>query len=856
MPNLALASSGNSVDSIWALIDPTSYVFSSSNNGTAIANTALFSATFTPGAITIDGIALYLYSTSGNGTFTVGLAQGGVDVPGTVVTVNISDLNMNAALNQSGWFFFKFTVPVTLLAATAYTIKAITTAVSVTILYVTSTNNWCRFLRTTTRQNITVGDKIHVQGEYISPGVSNTFALNWNHTTNIVLSTIHLSRLAIFNWETIAGTYYLNTNDEIRFGKDAIFNLGSADSPYSANAEIIFTASATSTTANLKTYSTTSSINIYGGEKKAIAIGQTGIVIGATNITVDNATGWLVGDQIVITQTSRFSGTYESELRTITGISGNTVTVAATTYAHDLYTVIVNLTRNVKIHGASSTLRGAIFLYTTNTTIRNVEFYYMGNSSNGALSIVIGNGSLTSSINIQNNGFYDCVYPLYIGGTIYNILIEQNAIFRSYSYGIQYQGSTSSPTTVNFIWNVVIGVQANGHNYIFGSALKNINVLSNFSINAGIGYYGFYVSSVTIDSTFNFNGNIASSNYHGLYFGDMGAGGPVAINKHKSARNMSNDVLIATQTGGCSITFDSLITYGGNYGVEIGNFNGNITFNKWTALLDPTYAGIFTLCQTQNYYWNKVTLVDCDLQTTNTSINTYSPYYAYVECYNTTMSGKVYTYASTSYQPPQVFSFNHQRVVGAYTSWKGIYRMINDNTVYEGTPSVFNLSFNFLVVPAPPDFTTTFGSFKVAANAGELINCSIKARKSITADGENYTGQQPELILKQNYDAGIMNDAVLATGITANGNWETLIGAYTPTVACILEFAVRIKHHAVNSPAGWVNFTRFLATATADTSHFDYIVNGEPVALIAPGSNGTPVFSTANTPVIRRKRTN
>jgi hypothetical protein len=119
------------------------------------------------------------------------------------------------------------------------------------------------------------------------------------------------------------------------------------------------------------------------------------VTAGATTFTVDDATGWRVGDLISITPTlppshsgSNLSWTAYDD-RTITAISGNTITISSTTpltYDHPVvngtwYAEVLNLSRNVKIHGASSTSGRSHIMFTEVTQpqeIRNVEAYHLG----------------------------------------------------------------------------------------------------------------------------------------------------------------------------------------------------------------------------------------------------------------------------------------------------------------------------------------------------------------------------------------------------------------------------------------------------------------------------------------------
>jgi hypothetical protein len=115
MANLILKTDGNlSSVSTFASVDTTS---TQTSGGSSAAVTTSFqtSSTFTPGAITIDGIAIWTFDVPGStGTITVALDQAGGTVTGTSVTANVTDLQPYT------WNFFKFGGSVTLLAATAY----------------------------------------------------------------------------------------------------------------------------------------------------------------------------------------------------------------------------------------------------------------------------------------------------------------------------------------------------------------------------------------------------------------------------------------------------------------------------------------------------------------------------------------------------------------------------------------------------------------------------------------------------------------------------------------------------------------------------------------------------------------
>ena len=101
--------------STWGVVDSTSYN-NSETTSTNLTTSYQASSGSTTGAITVDGVALKLATRTGTtGTMSVHLAVAGVEVSGTLVTINTADLPSALAADlNGGWIFFKFSSPVTL----------------------------------------------------------------------------------------------------------------------------------------------------------------------------------------------------------------------------------------------------------------------------------------------------------------------------------------------------------------------------------------------------------------------------------------------------------------------------------------------------------------------------------------------------------------------------------------------------------------------------------------------------------------------------------------------------------------------------------------------------------------------
>ena len=122
-------------------------------------------------------------------------------------------------------------------------------------------------------------------------------------------------------------------------------------------------------------------LQLQGKEKTSWTNATGAIVAGATTITVKDATGWQVGDELVITPTAMEARNVD--VRTITAIKGNTIFLNTATTAHPLinnqWTAEVgNLTRNVRIEGMATGHSHIFIRSTVPQHIQHVAFRYLG----------------------------------------------------------------------------------------------------------------------------------------------------------------------------------------------------------------------------------------------------------------------------------------------------------------------------------------------------------------------------------------------------------------------------------------------------------------------------------------------
>lgn len=145
-------------------------------------------------------------------------------------------------------------------------------------------------------------------------------------------------------------------------------------------------------------------LDAHGTAKTAWTRATSSLTAGQTTFDVEDTTGWQVGDRVAITPTGRpssDSGASAQDVdyalaydeRTITAVSGNTVTVGALTHDHPLVVFndwdgtplafgaeVLNLTRDVRIEGTPGGRTHVMFLHphATPQHISDIEISHVG----------------------------------------------------------------------------------------------------------------------------------------------------------------------------------------------------------------------------------------------------------------------------------------------------------------------------------------------------------------------------------------------------------------------------------------------------------------------------------------------
>lgn len=506
MANLISKVSGNLTSSIWALVEAISLLDSEAAN-TLLTTSYVESQAFTPGAVTIDGIAVKLAAraASPTGTFSVRLAQAGVLVAGTEITINVSDLHLcDVAQNDGGWVFFKFAAPVTLSAATAYTLSAKTSSASQVTLYRDATaGNWSRQLRTTTTQNAIAGDVLHAMGEHTGQATGNDITVTHDSTATTDygagvdgLPALTTNRRSIFTCAGAAATnYYLKLSGHLITYGGSIVNFGSpgAEIPRSSTSIVELDPVAAAGMAFLFRGGT---INIYGlsrtAGKNIVKSKLNGdLVAGNTNINIVEDTGWLNGDLVLFPATRKTAlATNESEFATLSADAGASSFNIASGLANLHYGVdqtigdVVLLTRNVMFRTTNSARQAYVIV--GSRAVVNIEwadFRYFGTSNASFWAFVVNTSTAGGgSFRLDYCTVRDCERRIMNLATVGNATVRNNVFSLNGSTGHDASRFNMSNTSLifenNFINRAGFSGGANG-NTVFLMASSPASFINN-----------------------------------------------------------------------------------------------------------------------------------------------------------------------------------------------------------------------------------------------------------------------------------------------------------------------------------------------------------------------------------------
>ncbi len=787
MAILASTQSGNfTTASTWAVVDPVSYSASEAAN-TLVGTTFLTSATFIPGAITIDGIGIRILQTATIpvGTITVRLIQGAIPVPGTSVTINTTDVS-NGTNSMGGWVFFKFNSPVTLLAATSYGVQVATsTGAQITIYRTSTANDWSRFLRTTTTQAPAATDTLIVSGEYTGPGTSNTITVTMNNTAIINFANIDVAGRGILQFATapstayslrLAGTLFVTGQGSLTVGTS------SNPMPVSSSAAIRFV-NTTNVDFGMQIRGT-ANVETFGASKITKAYLAVDRFFGATSLTTDISTGWLAADDIAIASTSTTVSQTEERSLVANAVGTNFDISSGLGFPHSgtnpTRAEIINLTRNVRILGTSTTLQ----TYVTNiegaratVSLNFTELRFMGSATANRRGVdVWTNPPGTYTINGCSFRNFEAASStgIILGTSVANATITNCVFYRMNTQAVQFSSSAQASVSVTDCW-AMVNITAGNALFNYSSALPTLTGIVAVSATGA----GLAVST----------NDIATSNLISDITAHTNTGGGVTLTANSQMSTppvISNLILWRNATvnlrfNNCqNLVVDTVNTFGST--IANIDFSSNISVD--VALRNVTCNGgvspaaadgirIATSCDRINVYNSSfgVTTVH-PIADINSTIGRG---FLGINFYNCEFGSpnEVFGLNTASYNSYITFS-KYDGISGEFRTFTPLGRITKDYIIFDTT----NLGLSASTRLTPSSIASKLTSDKIiAVPNGRQLKVTVGIRTSVIGDGAAYNGALPQLVVKKNYAIGLTTDTVLATAtVASSGAFEFITG--------------------------------------------------------------------------------
>lgn len=822
---VALATGNFATLATWGVVDTTSILDSQVGSQTVTtAYSGTRSQAFTPGAITLQGFCLHLRDRTGTtGTISahIALSATNVEVAGTLVTLNCSQLPVASNSDDNGsWIYFEFAAPVTLAGATGYEIEVLTSSSSQVNLHRDGTGgNVSRLLVTTTNPGaLGAGDVFTMSQRYQNTTTVVAVTVTMDNTATTSFGKVTVSNGATMTFGTTASTaYYLKMAGDLRIYQGGTVNVGTGGTPMpsSSSAVIEFDPAADGDFGLI--VKSGGSLTTFGASKTPWRLLASDAAATATSMTVNsNVTNWKSGDSIVIASTTRTQTQSESKALSSDTTGTTTIPIAALTNTHngggggpnsqDTSAEVINITRNVKIRSATATKACYITIRENATVSMNyTEIYYLGSNGQGVVSRGLVIYTTTGSCTVDSCSMHDF---LYIG-----FYFPANAI-------------ANITITNNVCWHNAASPTGNGTSFIYWNPAGGSGVSCTITGNVGIS-------------------NNSTSNADGmLFFMPM----PATFGNNRSAGwnrygivLFESSTLIASQT----VSWDSLVTHSNGYGIQLSGIFGTVTAtvtnltswrnNNTGLILNSSQYGVgkYTITALlfgnapnliHQGWWMELTYLNCNfdgeasytttygIQTNNSLGNGNA---RFINCnfgrYHTHTSADILMSASnnsgefeffncyTSSSTPVLWStrigspsaLRFQRLNGGATTFRSFFHngSINQETSTRHTASGYSwkctpLDANDpLVLPGP----STFDTFKVA--------CPANVARTITVwvyrDGSYNGSFNPTLVVIGGLIAGVGSDISVADAGGASGWNQISSGSFTPTEDCVIEFYVK-----------------------------------------------------------------
>lgn len=809
MATLICSSNGNSTGSIWGTVDTTSLLDSESNS-TASTTSYVESSTFTPGAITIDGFAVKIAArTSGGGTLSLRIAQAAATVAGTEVIVNVADVQ-GTVNDTQGWFFVKFAAPVTLIAATAYTVSLKTSVAGTVTLYRNATTaNFSRMLRTTTNTTIAAGDNFFVLGEWTAAGTSTARTVTWVHTAatdfggaSTTIASVGVGQGGTIIFGTTAATAYVfQCSGIVRIYSGGTLQMGttSTQCPRDSSMTLQFDCAADGDFGLIISGGTWSGQGLprLSGSTNHFTLLAADASAAATSLTTTSQLSAKNGDDVALATTTRTNS--QCETKALSADAGATsLSIAAITNAHSgtspTQAEVAVLSRAVRVVSVSSANMAYIQVYGgANVDLDWVEIRYCGQNAVAAKSGIYWNDTGQGSVITLDK----CCIRDWEGTGFHAVAsCGSFAVRDTVFFGTAGQGSfvVNGATTATWIFTGNVSITTSclhfnindlggtvDDNRFAGGTVSNIGEISGGfpglftgSFARNVFHGGGSSNSISLKGAVGFVFDTLSCwrNTGSLLVAETTAGGHVSDLRFLSCTFFGN--------GTASVLHSTAVNVAENVLFRSCNFNGDSTFST------PIGVSIngCRVCRGWRFESCNFGVASGILVTHSTADISIGAYCLFDITTSKTKLSSGTPIASISNGQGRS-AFHHQRLGDVANADSSVYPQLG--TVQKDTTTYKTASPSLAMLPtlAVSSFKLESKRFRRRVTSGSSITVAVYVQKN-----GSYNGNAPRLRVAQNSAGGIA-EATLATHSAGASTWQQISGSVGPVAeTCYLEFFV------------------------------------------------------------------
>jgi hypothetical protein len=718
---------------------------------------------------TVEGLALHLQRSGVTGTLSITLSDDNGVTATREVTVNLSDLP--AAYS---WVFFKFGSTLAADGGSDYKvgIKLSAGASGVSIYRGSGTaGDWSHILREDTAPgSLSAGDVFYIFDDLTSAGAktANTIVMDNTATTDFGAVTVGFGTL---NYGTAESTnYYLKVSGDVTVWGGGTLTIGTTGSKMPSTSTAVLELDPTSDGEFGLICKDGSTVTLQGNPLAYCwTYLNSNAAANATSLTTADSTGWADNSVICIGSTSRTYSEYEKGAAN-GAASGTTLTVdgfagtgGGLAYAHSgsnggpngesTKAEIVNLTRNVIVRSATSTLMAYVYCAAVSTCDWDyAEFYYLGENTAGKRGIEVA--TTTGSFAMQYCSLHDCE-----DWGFYSVTASGSPNF---SYNVTWSlDSANASNTSSFYVAASSGTPVVTYNVFMsgGGPSSDINLADaglTFTNNAIVGSAGaISTRSLAISETSGVLLNISSNIIH------SGRGIGLALSNHATGtigsvcvwRCASHGLYVESASNAYTLTIASPVLFGNSTNnLNIAVYGGTYIITSAIINSDPSYTTT-----------NGLNLGGCghDVYVFNSSFGASSAHTGRDIYIQSTYNVKCYLFSCTLATTPEVtittspFSsvFSHKNDTSATT-----FRTTHSYGVVQAEAAIRHTDSGYAWKMAPSNATyklicpgpSLFDGFRCAVNSGSAVTVTAWLVRD-----SSYNGTAPRLALVGNIVADI-----------------------------------------------------------------------------------------------------